>query len=275
MNLKRIITTAIGLPIVILVLAFGNKYIVDAIIAIIATISMHEYIKCSSEKAKVISWISYLCTISIATIHIISEDMLINFVIFAIPIVLLILFMHVIVSNMKITFEDITYSFIGICYIVGFLVFLPLTYGIIGKVSGKILIWYIMLSAWGTDIFAYLIGKNFGKHKFSQISPNKTIEGCLAGLICAVIINLVYTYFINKFFEYEISYLAILVISSILSIAGQIGDFSASVIKRYFGVKDFSNLFPGHGGMLDRIDSIMFIAPVAYFLITNFIYGGV
>ena len=93
---------------------------------------------------------------------------------------------------MKITFKDITFSFIGVCYIVGFVIFLPLTYGIEGKISGKILIWFIVLSAWGTDIFAYIVGKHFGKHKFSKVSPNKTIEGCIAGAIFAVIFNLTY-----------------------------------------------------------------------------------
>lgn len=269
MSIKRIITTAIGLPIVIAILALGNKYIIDIIFAIIATISMHEYIKCAKEKVNVISWISYVCALSISFLHIISQEMLINVAMFALPILLLILFLHVIISNMKITFEQITYTLIGICYIVGFTIFLPLTYGIEGKISGKILIWFIMLSAWGTDIFAYIVGKHFGKHKFSKVSPNKTIEGCIAGIIFAVIFNLTYTYFINKYLGYEIAHVSIAIITVILSIIGQIGDFSASVIKRYFGVKDFSNLFPGHGGMIDRLDSVMFIAPFAYFLLTN------
>ena len=77
---------------------------------------------------------------------------------------------------------------------------------------------------------------------------------------------LLYTLFLNKVFDAGISYLIIGFASVILSIIGQIGDFSASVIKRYFEVKDFSNMFPGHGGMLDRIDSVMFIAPFAYML---------
>ena len=271
MSIKRIITTAIGLPIVIAILALGNKYIIDIIFAIIATISMYEYIKCAKEKVKIISWISYVCTLSIACLHIIPTEILINISIFGIPIILLILFMHVIISNMKITFKDITFSFIGVCYIVGFVIFLPLTYGIEGKISGKILIWFIVLSAWGTDIFAYIVGKHFGKHKFSKVSPNKTIEGCIAGAIFAVIFNLTYTYFINKYLGYEITYISISIITIILSLIGQIGDFSASVIKRYFGVKDFSNLFPGHGGMIDRLDSVMFIAPFAYCLLAMFI----
>lgn len=128
-------------------------------------------------------------------------------------------------------------------------------------------VWYILFSAWGTDVFAYAIGKIWGKHKFSKISPNKSIEGCVGGLIGAVIINLVYTLICNMFFGLEMSYLYIFIASIILSVLSQIGDFAASSIKRYVGIKDFSNLIPGHGGMLDRIDSVIFIAPFAYILL--------
>ena len=133
--------------------------------------------------------------------------------------------------------------------------------------NGKILIWYVFISAWGTDIFAYCIGIKFGKHKFSKISPNKSIEGCVAGTVGAVICMLIYTFICNTVWNMNINYILISVIGIILSLVGQIGDFAASSIKRYTGIKDFSNLIPGHGGMLDRIDSVIFIAPFAYFLL--------
>ena len=273
MNVKRILTALIGFPIVVCVLVFGNKYVLDVILAVIALISMNEYIKCASEKANVISWISYLCVASIALIHLVQVSV-INFIAtLGIPILLLILFFHVIVTNMKITFNDIAYTLIGILYILCFIMFISLTYGIQGYISGKILVWYIMFTAWGTDTFAYIFGKSLklGKTKFSKVSPNKSIEGCIAGTIGAVLICLIYTFGINQYFGLQISYILIAVISLVLSIVGQIGDFSASVIKRYFEVKDFSNIFPGHGGMLDRIDSVMFIAPFAYLLLTMFL----
>jgi phosphatidate cytidylyltransferase len=103
-----------------------------------------------------------------------------------------------------------------------------------------------------------------------KIGNKKSIEGCIAGTIGAVIVVLVYTYFINLYTNLEYSYLYISIIGLILSIIGQIGDFAASAIKRYVDIKDYSNLIPGHGGMLDRIDSIMFIAPFAYMLL-NFL----
>ena len=153
----------------------------------------------------------------------------------------------------------------------GFLGFLPLLYGVTGKISGKFLIWFVLIAAWGTDVFAYWVGKNLGKHKFSKVSPNKTIEGCIGGMLGAVIFSLICAYVMNTYFGTEIVYSTIGVLSAILSLIGQVGDFSASVIKRYFDVKDFSELFPGHGGMIDRIDSVMFISPFAYFLLTMFL----
>jgi hypothetical protein len=110
--------------------------------------------------------------------------------------------------------------------------------------------------------------KDDGKHKFSEISPKKSIEGCIGGTVGSVIIALIYAICINKYASLNISYLYISIIAAVLSICSQLGDLSASSIKRTVGIKDFGNLIPGHGGMLDRIDSIIFIAPFAYFLLT-------
>ena len=268
MNIKRILTALIGFPIVMLVLCFGNKYIIDISCAIIGIIAMYEFIKCASQKVKIIKWVSYLSVSCIALIHVIPIEIMSYIGIIGVPILLLILFLHVIVTNMKITFEDIVYTLMGIVYIISFLGFLPAVYGIEGEVSGKFLVWFVIFATWGTDVFAYAVGKRFGKTKFSKVSPNKSVEGCVAGALGAVIASLILCYALNSIFNLELSYIIIGVISLILSIIGQIGDFSASVIKRYFEVKDFSNLFPGHGGMIDRIDSVMFAAPFAYMLFT-------
>ena len=124
-----------------------------------------------------------------------------------------------------------------------------------------------IIAAWGTDIFAYLIGKAIGKHKFSKISPKKSIEGCIGGTIGGVLLVLLYTYVANTFFGVTYSYLFMGIVGLILSLIGQIGDLVASAIKRYVDIKDYSNLIPGHGGMLDRIDSLLFLAPFAYALL--------
>ncbi|MEI3402298.1 MAG: CDP-archaeol synthase [Clostridia bacterium] len=93
------------------------------------------------------------------------------------------------------------------------------------------------------------------------------MEGCIAGAVGAVVIAILYTVAMNSIYNLEYSYVLIGIITVVLSIAGQLGDFAASSIKRYVNIKDYSNLIPGHGGMLDRIDSLMFLAPYAYVLL--------
>ena len=130
----------------------------------------------------------------------------------------------------------------------------------------KTLLALCFLIAWATDIFAYLIGRFFGKHTFSKISPKKTVEGSIAGIIASIIISIIYIYIARKFWGIEYSYLLISIISIVLSIISQIGDFAASTIKRFVDIKDYGNIIPGHGGMLDRIDSLIFLTPFAYII---------
>ncbi len=206
----------------------------------------------------------YLSCFLISLIHIVPRQYVVITIGILVPTSILLLFIQVIISNMKTTIKDIAITFFGICYIPLFLMYMPL---LMGSENGKLLVWYIIISAWGTDIFAFIVGRTIGKHTFSDISPNKSIEGCLGGIIGATTLTLIYTFVINTCLGMNINYLYIGAISILLSVIGQIGDFSASSIKRYVGIKDFSNLLPGHGGMLDRIDSLIFITPFAYFLL--------
>lgn len=265
MDLKRLSSAILGLPMVIIVLLLGNKYVIDVALSIVAIISLHEYYNAFS-KYKPIKWIGYLCAILICFIHLVPSEQLFNYIALSIPCIIVILFIQLVIKDLKISIIDIAITLFGILYIVLFTMFIPL---LAGTEDGKILIWYAIIAAWGTDVFAYVIGKTFklGKHKFSKISPNKSIEGCVAGLIGAVILSLIYTFCLNKFLHVFVSYPKVLLISFILSIIGQFGDFAASSIKRFVGIKDFSNLIPGHGGLLDRIDSLIFIAPFAYILL--------
>lgn len=269
MGIKRVLSGVFGLPIIALLLVFGNKYILDVVFAVIAIISVHEYMKCMEEKVKPVKWIGYVLAVSISVIHLVPLDMISRYLGLAIAGVMAILFTIVIVREMKTNVLDIAVSLFGYLYIVGFIVFLALLYGLEGV--GKYFIWYIFIATWGCDIVAYCIGSKFGKHKFSKISPNKSIEGCIAGTIGGVVLVILYTVLLNNVFSMNINYIVIGIIGLVLTILGQIGDFSASAIKRYAGIKDFSNLIPGHGGMIDRIDSVIFAAPFAYYFITMFI----
>ncbi len=265
MDVKRLTSGLLGFPLVLIVLLMGNKILVDVALSIIALLAMNEYFNAVRKVSNPVRWIGYASCFSIAIIHIVPPEALNMVVILAVPTILMILFVQVIATDMKISFKDIAYTFIGIFYVVFFIMFVAF---IDGMKDGKILIWYALFAAWGTDIFAYIVGKYFGKHKFSKVSPKKSIEGCIGGTIGAVILILLYTYVANTYWEMNYSYLQIGLIGIVLSLIGQIGDFSASTIKRFVDIKDYSNLIPGHGGMLDRIDSLIFLAPFAYALFT-------
>lgn len=264
MNLKRVWTAVIGLPLVIAIIALGNIYLIDILFALIAWMSLHEYYKSFKGKLKPIKWIGYIACLLISIIHIVPREYAVITIGILLPTCIVILFAQSIITNMKYNINDLAVTFFGICYIPLFLMYIPM---LLGEQNGRFLIWHLIISAWGTDVFAYIVGKKIGKHKFSQISPNKSIEGCIGGTLGAVMLTVIYTVAINAIFGTNINILAISAISVILSLIGQIGDFSASSIKRYVGIKDFSNLLPGHGGMLDRIDSLIFIAPFAYFFL--------
>ena len=261
MNFKRVWTAIIGLPFVIAIIVFGNIYLIDILFAFIAWLSLHEYFKSFDGKSKPIKWIGYIACLLISIVHIVPKEYAVMTIGILLPTSIVILFAQSIITNMKYNINDLAITFMGICYIPLFLMYIPM---LLGEQNSKILIWYIIISAWGTDIFAYCVGKKIGKHKFSKISPNKSIEGCIGGTIGAILLTVIYTIVINVFLGLNINIFAIIGISIILSLIGQIGDFAASSIKRYVGIKDFSNLLPGHGGMLDRIDSLIFIAPFAY-----------
>ena len=265
MDIKRITSGLLGFPLVLIILLIGNRYIVDIALAIIALLAMNEYFNAVQKVSNPVRWVGYLSCFSIAIIHLVPVESLNMVVTLSVPTILLILFAQVIATDMKTSFKDIAYTFLGIFYVVFFMMFVAF---IDGMDNGKILIWYAIIAAWGTDIFAYFIGKHFGKHKFSKVSPKKSIEGCIAGTVGAILLMLLYTYVANTFWGMSYSYGFIAMIGLILSLIGQIGDFAASSIKRYVDIKDYSNLIPGHGGMLDRIDSLIFLAPFAYALFT-------
>lgn len=265
MNIKRYVSGFILFPIFAIVMIFGNKYIIDVAISIIAIMCLHEFYKAFRGKAKPISWVGYIAAASIAIIHMIPSNLILPIIAAIIPASIMVLFVRSVLSELKLNIIDIAITFFGICYIVLFLMFAPIIRE--NLPNGKILIWFIFFAAWGTDIFAYLIGKHFGKHKFTEISPNKSLEGCVGGIVGAFVMILVYTFACNQIFGMNFSYFYAGFIAILLSITSQIGDLAASSIKRYCGIKDYSNLIPGHGGMLDRVDSVIFILPFAYFLL--------
>lgn len=264
-NFKRISSALIGFPLVAAIIIIGNKYVVSIGLAIIACLAMNEYLNAISKKANPVKWISYLSCLAISLLSIVSQQQFLSIMLSAIFIILLILFSQVIFTGMKTNFNDLVYTFMGIIYIVFFTSTMVMVRGL---ENGKILIWYIFIAGWATDIFAYIIGRHFGKHKFSVVSPKKSIEGCIAGTLGALLLSIIFTYFINLYAGMQYSYLYTSIITVVLSLIGQIGDFAASTIKRYVDIKDYSNLIPGHGGILDRLDSTIAIM-LGYLILYN------
>ena len=134
--------------------------------------------------------------------------------------------------------------------------------------NGTYTVWLIFLSSWGCDTCAYCVGKLFGKHKMSPVlSPKKSIEGAVGGVAGTMLLTHIYAYIFAK--QMDITYAQVWVLT-LISAAGalisMVGDLTASAIKRYYDVKDYGKLIPGHGGVLDRFDSVIFTAPVIYFL---------
>lgn len=131
--------------------------------------------------------------------------------------------------------------------------------------AGFFLLWIVLGGAWVTDSFAYFSGMLFGKHKLClNISPKKTIEGSVGGTFFTVVIGLLYGFLVSKYGNIDVNYISLGVLSLVCAIVSQLGDLTASVIKREKGIKDFGNLMPGHGGFMDRFDSTLFVAPAVY-----------
>ena len=127
----------------------------------------------------------------------------------------------------------------------------------------------IFLAAWGTDTFAYCTGMLIGKHKMTPLlSPKKTIEGAIGGLVGTALLGVLYGFLIANKLRLDFNPMVIFPIVCVVGgVISMIGDLAASAIKRNFDIKDYGTLIPGHGGILDRFDSIIIVAPIVYLLI--------
>lgn len=266
-RIQRFLSGIILFPIIAVVLIFANDFWLDIMLVVVSIMCIYEYTKCFKEsgKAHPSRWYMYLVSLLLALTSSLTDEASRELMITILPISLLILMAEMVFSKGKKNINDVMVTIFGIVYIPLMLIFLSLIRSRFEY--GKIIIWYIFIAAWGSDIFAYLVGSRIGKHKFTKISPNKSIEGCVAGVIGAIIISIIFTVSINGIMGINISVIMSSIIVLILSIIGQTGDLLASSIKRYCDVKDFSELIPGHGGLLDRIDSVILIMPFAYILL--------
>ena len=175
------------------------------------------------------------------------------------------LFAEVMLSKMKLTFDKV-----ALCFVAG--VILPVLLGslvrIHGTEKGRFFILIPFAMAFLSDTGAYFAGLTFGKHKLAPvISPKKTVEGVVGGIACAVIGMVIYCFVLQVGFKMQVNYIAAILYGALGAAAGVFGDLCFSVVKRQTGIKDYGNLIPGHGGILDRFDSMMVVGPLAEILL--------
>lgn len=170
--------------------------------------------------------------------------------------IILLLLAYTVLMKNKFTFEDCGFLILSAIYVgLGFYYFMET------REAGLVYIFYAILVILSTDTGAYFFGRAIGKNKlWPEISPNKTIEGALGGIFLAAVVAVVFNYF----FPVHSSIIVVLLVTIAASIFAQIGDLVESAIKRYYHVKDSGKLLPGHGGILDRFDSWLFVFPMLH-----------
>ena len=128
----------------------------------------------------------------------------------------------------------------------------------------------MFIGSWVSDTGAWFFGRLFGKHKLiPEVSPKKTVEGAVGGVLSAALAFVLYGFIIHRIdASLSPNYLILAVSGVICAIVSQFGDLIASLVKRHYGIKDYGNVFPGHGGVMDRFDSVLLVSPVLYLLIT-------
>lgn len=160
--------------------------------------------------------------------------------------------------------EQITGAFFGVLYVP---VMLSCIYELRGLENGVYLVWLIFLGSWGCDTCAYCVGKLIGKHKMTpKLSPKKSVEGAVGGVAGAALLGAIYGAAVSQKVGGENYILSFALVCAAGGLISMVGDLAASAIKRNHGIKDYGKLIPGHGGILDRFDSVIFIAPVIYYL---------
>ena len=163
--------------------------------------------------------------------------------------------------------EEITGAFFGMCYVSVLMSYVYLTRE---HTDGRYTVWLILLSSWGSDTLAYCTGMLLGRHKMvPRLSPKKSWEGAAGGVLGAALLGFLYGYiFKSRMAETLSPKLTCSIACAAGAVISMIGDLAASAIKRNHDIKDYGNLIPGHGGVLDRFDSVLFTAPAIYYAIT-------
>ncbi|WP_430882756.1 phosphatidate cytidylyltransferase [Fusibacter sp. JL216-2] len=254
--LKRLISSLVALPILLFVVLMGGNYIKFAamLLSLIGLYEFYHAFRLAGYKPSAKLGYTY-------TFVLYGAGFLDVGPIFYIAIVFMFLY-NVLIYNVLSKHEailDMALTFLGFFYVA----FSFFHISLISSVDSNFYIWYIFILAWGSDTFAYFAGRLFGRHKLIEhVSPKKTIEGSIGGLVGATLLSVGFAYMFKPEFMTFAIFLGL-----IGSILAQSGDLIASKIKRYCGIKDYGKIMPGHGGVLDRFDSIILTGPFIYYFI--------
>ncbi len=263
MHLKRWITAIVAVPLIFILVFSGPLILLYLLLTLAALIALKEYFRIAFKGADT-NTIYFTLPVYVESIGIIGSVCYGRF-----DLVLVILCLNLILAglismplfknNQKLP-DLIAKQGMSLVYIPLFISFLLL---LRQDPEGRGWVFFVLCLVAAGDVGAYYVGSYLGKHKLCPaVSPNKTIEGSFGGILANLLIGLVF----SKFFIESLNWPVALVISVIVGLAGQLGDLFESEFKRAAGVKDSGDLLPGHGGMLDRIDALLFASPVAYSL---------
>lgn len=282
----RVITAIVGIIVLIAVLFMFDTVAFNLVIATITLIAVHEiYAALGFEKR---DWPLYGVLVPYTVMIMLSSYTLVRrWVLAASFLVVLFYAIYLVVRNGTISYQKAS----GLVFFSGIVIFcfyslvllkdlLPVAeYGY----DAVFFIVLILCFAWGGDTCAYFVGRKFGKHKLCPVvSPHKTVEGAIGGvagtMVFGVIVTLAYSFLAGRTEAFTRSnigvsmYVIIALLGCVAAVLGIYGDLFASVVKRQCGIKDYGKIFPGHGGVLDRFDSVMFIAPFVTMVITSVFY---
>ena len=273
--MKQRIITAIVLGIVAIpVCAFSGTVVFPIVWAILGAVGVYELLGCMGTKNnRFISFPLYILAIfaPFAVRYFRNElqeySAVIVFSLFLYSLYLLAVSVFSYEKNQNVDMNKILASVLVSLYIIGSVSAIVF----IRDVNGGEYYWYfIFIGAWVTDIFAYFTGMLFGKHKLiPAVSPKKTVEGAIGGVVFCVAFFVGYGALVNYFSQYDISLILLAIAGLLSALVSMIGDLSMSVIKRTYGIKDYGKIFPGHGGVLDRFDSILAVAIVMALFLAN------
>lgn len=261
---QRIISAFVGVIVLVLVL-LGNQYVFDIAVTLISTVAVFEVLNALGlSRFKGMTAVSLLFP-AVLTLLSYQKSELYMPVLF----VFASIFMLCMLFNHKDCTFDVASKFISV------IVFIPLCFVHVtmtrrlGFENLDVLV--ILLGCWITDSCAYFAGYFLGKHKLApEISPKKTIEGSIGGIVGVSAIMTAYAAIAANIMGLGVNLISAAIIGIICGVLSQCGDLCASIIKREHGIKDFGNIMPGHGGVMDRFDSLLFVAPVVYYILYYF-----